>query len=117
MTQHLTWKQLQRVLASDEEKETDTRQDKPEPLVSNNLKFHVENMTPQQLEEARHTIEENPNIIAVVDRNANTDSIKFERIDSISINEKNNQSQTNTRKSSRLISTNPINRYGNPITL
>ena len=40
----------------------------------NNLRFHVENMTPEQLE-TRATIEENPDVIKVVDRNGNTDSI------------------------------------------
>ena len=44
-----------------------------------NLNFHVENMTPQQLAEARHTIVEKPNIITVVDRNGNTDSIKIDK--------------------------------------
>ena len=73
-------------------------------------------MTPQQLAEARHTIVEKPNIIRVVDRNGNTDSIKTEQIDNLNNNEINNQPHTNTRKSSRLRSTNPTNRYESPIT-
>ena len=47
----------------------------------NNLMFHVENTTPQQLQAARHTIDDNPDVITIVDivdRNGNTDSIKIE---------------------------------------
>ena len=79
----------------------------------NNLKFYVENMKQQQLDEARHAIDENPDVITVIDRNGNTNSIKTEPIDNIHLNETNNQPETNT---SRLKSRNPINRYGNPIT-
>ena len=45
----------------------------PNP-VENTLKLYVEILTPEQLEEARATIEENPDVITVVDRNDNTNS-------------------------------------------
>ena len=54
-------------------------------------------MTPQQLEEARLTIDENPKI-KVVDRNGNTDIIKIEQIGIINMNENNRQPQTNKYK-------------------
>ena len=60
---------------------------------------------------ARPTTEDNPNVITVVDQNGNTDLIKTENIE-----QTDNQNQQNIRKSTRLRSTNPINRYGNPIT-
>ena len=67
------------------------------------MNFYVENMYLEQLEEAKHAIEENPNAITVVDRNGNTDSIKTEITDIINIIETENQNETNLRKSSRLI--------------
>ena len=67
--------------------------------------------TPGTTINARQTTEDDPNVITVVDQNGNTDLIKSENIES---NE--NQSEQNLRKSARLRSTNPINRYGNPIT-
>ena len=75
----------------------------------------LENMTEEQLEAARETAEENPNTIAVVDRNGNTDSIKIERIENIYINT-NYENEPAIRKSMRMKITNPILRYGNPIT-
>ena len=67
--------------------------------------------TPGATINARPTTEEDPNVITVVDQNGNTDAIKSENIEP---NE--NQNEQNIRKSTRLNSTNPINRYGNPIT-
>ena len=61
--------------------------------------------------DARLTTEDNPNIITVVNQNEKSDLIKFENIEP---NE--NQNEQNIRKSTRLRSTNPINRYDNPIT-
>ena len=59
------------------------------------------------------TTEDDPNIITVVDQNGKTDLIKTELIENINLNE--NQNEPITRTSARLRSTNPINRYGNPI--
>ena len=70
-------------------------------LRDNDMRFYVENMTQQQLDEARHAIEENPNAITFVDRNGNTDSLKTERIDNITLKETENQTGTNIRNSSR----------------
>ena len=47
----------------------------------NNLRIQLENLTEEQLEEARETAEENPDTKTVVDRNGNTDSIKIEQIE------------------------------------
>ena len=60
---------------------------------------------------ARPTTEDNPNVITVVDQNGNTDLLKTENIE-----QTDNQNEQNSRKSTRLRSTNPINRYGIPIT-
>ena len=42
----------------------------------NNLMSYVENMTQEQLNEAIHAMEKNPNVITVVDLNGNADSEK-----------------------------------------
>ena len=47
----------------------------------------------------------------MVDQNGIADSIKIENIEPT-----DNQNEQNKRKSTKLRSTNPINRYGNPIT-
>ena len=60
---------------------------------------------------ARPTTEDDPNVITVVDQNGNNDLIKTENIEEVE-----NQNEQSIRKSTRLRSTNPINRYGNPIT-
>ena len=60
---------------------------------------------------ARPTTEDDPNVITVVDQNGINDSIKTENIEQIE-----NQNEQSIRKSTRLRSTKPINRYGNPIT-
>ena len=73
-------------------------------------------MTPEQLEEAGHTIKENPNVITVVDRNGNTDIMEAEIIESINLKETDNENETIFRNSSRLKSNNPVNQYENPIT-
>ena len=67
--------------------------------------------TPGTTINARPTKEDKPNVITVVDQNGSTDLIKSENIES---NE--NQNEQNIPKSTRLRSTNSINRYGNPIT-
>ena len=67
--------------------------------------------TPGATINGRPTTEDDPNVIRVVDQNGNIDLIKSENIEP---NE--NQNEQNIRKSARLRSTNPINRYGNPIT-
>ena len=61
--------------------------------------------------DGRLTTEGNLNVITMVDQNDHTDLIKSENID---IND--NRNQLNVRKSTRLSSTNPKNRYGKPIT-
>ena len=72
-------------------------------------------MTEEQLEEARETAEENPDSITVVDRNGNTDSINIEQIENININA-NYENEPAIRKPTRIKTTNPIIRYGNPMT-
>ena len=67
--------------------------------------------TPGPTINARPTTENNSNVITVVDRNGNTDLLKTENTE-----QTDNQNEQNMRKSTRLKSTNPINRYGNPIT-
>ena len=67
--------------------------------------------TPGTTINARSTTEEDPNVVTLVDQNCKTDLIKSENIEP---NE--NQNEQNIRKSTRLRSTNPINRYGNPLT-
>ena len=67
--------------------------------------------TPGTTTNARPTTEDDPNVITVVDQNSKTDLIKSENIEPNEI-----QNEQNTRKSTRLRSTNPINRCGNPIT-
>ena len=67
--------------------------------------------TPGTTINARPTTEDDPNVITVVDQNGNTDLIKSENIEPIE-----NQNEQNIQKSTRLRSTNPINRYGNSIT-
>ena len=67
--------------------------------------------TPGTTINARPTTEDDPNVITVVDQNGNTDLIKSENIEPYE-----NQNEQKIRKSTRLRSTNPINRYGNPIT-
>ena len=80
--------------------------------VQSNLRMHLENMTEEQLEEARGTAEGNPDTIPVVDRNGNTDSMKIEQIENINTIYENEPA---IRKSTRIKTTNPILRYGNPI--
>ena len=67
--------------------------------------------TPGTTINARPTTEDDPNVITVVDQNGNTDLIKSENIEPYE-----NQNEQNIRKSTRLRSTNPKTRYGNPIT-
>ena len=67
--------------------------------------------TPGMEINARSTTEDDPIVITVVDQNGNNDFIKTENIEEIE-----NQNEQNIRKSTRIRSTNPINRYGNPIT-
>ena len=67
--------------------------------------------TPGATIEVRPTTEDNPNIITVVDHNGNTDLIKSENID---MNEY--QNEPSLRTSTRARSTDPINRYGIPVT-
>ena len=47
-------------------------------------------MTPEQLEEASATNEENPDVITVVDRNGKDNSINAEILDNINLNETEN---------------------------
>ena len=76
--------------------------------------MHLENMTEEQLEEAREKAEENTDSITVVDKNGNTDSIKIEQIENINI-DTNYENEPAIQKSTRIKTTNPILRYGNPI--
>ena len=75
-----------------------------------NLKMHVENMNEKQLQQARETKAENPRNVTIIDNNGNDDNynIKTEIIEP----ENNN----NVQISSRIKTTNPIIRLGNPIT-
>ena len=77
--------------------------------------MHLENMTEEQLEKAGETAEENQDTITVVERNGNTESKKIEQTENININT-NYENQPAIRKSTRIKTTNPILRYGNPIT-
>ena len=67
--------------------------------------------TPGMEVDAKPTTKDNPNVVTVVDQNDITDSIKTENIELT-----DNQNEQHTRKSTRLRSTNPINRYRNTIT-
>ena len=71
-------------------------------------------MTEEQLQEARETAED-PDTITLVDRNGNTNSIKNEQRENININA-NYENELTIRKSTRIKTTNPILRYGKPIT-
>ena len=78
-----------------------------------NLKMHVENMNEEQLQQARETIAENPRNVTMIDNNGNDDdnyNIKTEII------EPENTNNVQVRRSTRIKTTNPINRLGNPIT-
>ena len=83
----------------------------------NNLKLHVDRMNEEQLEQAMEAIAENPTTITIVDNNGNENQnqIKSEIIEIPDTIETNN-TNIQTRKSSRLRTNNPIIRYGNPIT-
>ena len=76
--------------------------------------MHLDNMTEELLEEARETAEENPDTITVVDRNGNTDSMKIEQLENT--NKHKLRKEPTIQKSTRVKRTNPILRYGNPIT-
>ena len=88
----------------------------------NNLKLHVDRMSEEQLEQAMEAIAEIPKTITIVDNNGNEkqnqnnqNQIKSgmtEIPDTIETNNTNIQ----TRKSSRIRANNPIIRYGNPVT-
>ena len=88
----------------------------------NNLKLHVDRMSEEQLEQAMEAIAEDPTTITVVDNSGNENQnqnnqnqIKTEITeipDTIEMNNTNIQ----TRKSSRKTGGNPIIRYGNPVT-
>ena len=88
----------------------------------NNLKLHVDKMSEEQLEQAMDAIVEDPTTITIVDKNGNENQnqnnqnrIKTEITeipDTIEMNNTNIQ----TRKSSRIRANNLIIRYGNPVT-
>ena len=86
----------------------------------NNLKLHVDRMSEEQLEQAMEAIAENPTTITIVDNNGNENQNNQNQIkteitelpDAIETNNTNIQ----TRKSSRKKTNNPIIRYGNPVT-
>ena len=67
--------------------------------------------TPGLEVDAIPTTEDNPNVVTVVDQNGNADLTKTENIELT-----DNQNEQHTRNSTRLRSTNPINRYCNIIT-
>ena len=73
------------ILDSEEVERNSFEIERPRPR--GNVRLYVENMTPEQLEGAKHAIEENPKVITFVDGNATTDSKKTERIDNRSLNE------------------------------
>ena len=88
----------------------------------NNLKLHVDRMSGEQLEQAMEAIAEDPTTITIVDNNGNENQNQnnqnqrkteiTELPDTIETNNTNIQ----TRKSSRIRTNNPIIRYGNPVT-
>ena len=67
--------------------------------------------TPRMEINATPTTEDDLNVITVVDQNGNDDLIKTENIEEIE-----NRNEQNIRKSTRLRSTSPMKKYGNPIT-
>ena len=72
--------------------------------------IYTEKMTEEQLEQALETIAEDPNNTTIFDNNGNNyDNIKTEQIE-------NENSERQTRRSTRIKSTNPITRLGNPVT-
>ena len=77
-----------------------------------NLKMHVENMNEEQQQQAMETIAENPRNVTIIDNNDNDDNynIKTEKI------EPENNNNVQDRRSTRIKTTNPIIRLGNPIT-
>ena len=88
----------------------------------NNLKLHVDRMIEEQLEQAMEAIAEDPTTITIVDNNGNENQnqnnqnqIKTEITELPDTIETNN-TNIQTRKSSRIRTNNPIIRYGNPVT-
>ena len=74
--------------------------------------MHVKNMNEEQLQQARETIAENTRNVTIIDNNGNDDNydIKTEII------EPENNNNVQVRRSTRIKTTNPIIRLGNPIT-
>ena len=78
-----------------------------------NLRMYVENYQKsdrKKLDKMRKPIQ------MLVDRNGNTNLEQTEEIEVINLITNNNQNKITTRKTSRIKSTNPITRYGNPMT-
>ena len=74
--------------------------------------MHAENMNEEQLQQARETLAENPRNLTIIDNNGNDDNynIKTEII------EPDNNNNVQVRRSTRIKTTNPKFRLGNPIT-
>ena len=74
--------------------------------------MHVENMNEEQPQQAMETIAEDPSNVTIIDNNGNDDNynIKTEII------ELENNNNVQVRRSTRIKTTNPIIRLGNPIT-
>ena len=74
--------------------------------------MHVENMNEEQLQQAKETIAEHPRNVTIIDNNGNDDNynIKTEII------EPENNNNVQVRRSTRIKTTNPIIRLGNPKT-
>ena len=79
----------------------------------NNLKLHMDRMSEEQLEQAMEAITEDPTTNTIVDNNGNENQNQNnQEPNTIETNNTNIQ----TRKSSRIRANNPIIRYGNPVT-
>ena len=74
--------------------------------------MHVENMNEEQLQQAMEPKAENPRNVTIIDNNGNDDNynIKTELL------EPENKNNVQVRRSTRIKTTNPIIRLGNPIT-
>ena len=83
-----------------------------------NLRLHVDVMTEEQLEQALGTIKENPTTTKIVENTGNESEIETETnvIENYIPNVIETDNQIQNRRSSRKRSSNPIVRFGNPVT-
>ena len=74
--------------------------------------MHVEKMNEEQLQQARETIDEDPRNVIIIDNNGNDDNYNLKT----EIIESENNTNVQVRRSTRIKTTNPIIRLGNPMT-